>query len=127
MVSNKGAVDMSWLDLDTNTAAVSSNNGYAAVSYCVECESEIDDPTADLSGCSIVQKTVPTDCCTLNPAGDRDGSKLCGSGWKYNVCDKSRLMRTPMAKSVTLAIKENYPIKADGHSFHVNIPKGSGY
>jgi len=129
MVSKNDVDTMNWLDADGQTPLESSSNGYSAISYCVECDSEANDVSldgGDLSGCSIVKKPLPTDCCTLNPAGDRDGNKLCGTGWEYSICGATSLVTTPITQDVRLSTVPSYPVTADGHSFQVAVPKGSG-
>jgi len=131
MVSNTGAKTMNWLDGTGGTPLSSSTNGYAAVSYCVRCDSEVgvggnsNNAEEELSGCSIVETPLPTDCCPLNVAGPRD-SDLCGTGWNYETCPASSLTTTEMTSDVTLSTVPSYPVTADGHSFHVAVPRGSG-
>ena len=127
MVSNDGAQNMNWLNADNGSPLTSSTNGYSAISYCVQCDSEINgDANSNLSGCSIVETPLPTDCCLLNPAGSRDGNELCGTGWNYSICPASSVLTTEMTKDVTLSTVEDYDITADGHSFQVAVPRGSG-
>lgn len=126
-VSNEGAKTMSWVDADSQETLTSSANGYSAISYCVQCDSEITgDPFAELAGCSIVETTLPDDCCLLNPAGDRDGEDLCGSGWSYDLCPSTALATTPMTDDVTLSTSPSYAVTADGHSFQVAMSRGTG-
>eukprot|EP00536_Pseudo-nitzschia_multiseries_P005882 jgi/Psemu1/13907/gm1.13907_g len=126
MVSNSGAQDMNWLRSGTLEKLSSSVNGYAGISYCVECSSEINgssDSTEDLSGCKIVKSQMPTDCCLLSPTNG-NGDFLCGKGWTYQTCGVSAALTTALTKDVT--ITSPHTLKGNGHSFEIWVPRGSG-
>lgn len=125
MVSLTGANNMNWLDSSSTEVLSSSTNGFASLSYCVECDSEIsgssDQDGESLSGCKIVKTEVPTDCCPLSPATSKDGTDLCGTGWTYQTCDASKALGSQMTQGVSLTTTANYPVRGDGHSFEVRL------
>jgi len=126
MVSKTSAKDMNWLASDTANVLSSSTNGYAGISYCVKCNSELNDTSdsdADLSGCNIIQTQIPTDCCPLSSTTGT-GDSLCGSGWSYETCSGSSALTTELTKDVT--ITSSHPIVGNGHSFEIRVPRGSG-
>ena len=130
MISETGANDMNWRMVDTEAAVSTSNNGYAGISYCVLCDSERDGSSQDdggnLSGCTIVQTPIPTDCCPLSGTTPKDETDLCGTGWEYETCDASSTMTTELTKDVTLSTNPSYPVRGAGHSFEVRLPRGTG-
>jgi len=126
LVSNNGAENVNWIESGEKTPLADSLNGYVGISYCVQCDSEMNgSPNDDLSGCSIVEKPLPTDCCPLNGAKVGEPA-LCGTGWEYGTCSDTSVARTDLTNDVGLTTTPNYPITADGHSFHVQVPRGSG-
>ena len=67
MISETGANPMN--RMASNEDMVSSTNGYAGISYCVQYASELggeEDGVNGLSGCTMVQIPIPTDCCPLS-------------------------------------------------------------
>lgn len=125
LVSNTNSVGLSWLDDSGNTLSTSTN-GFLGISYCVQCDSEINGSPSDaLSGCAISQTSLPTDCCPLNPARNNE-LPLCGAGWTYTTCSKDAITSTPLTNDVDVYTTPSYPVTADGHSFQVNIPRLPG-
>ena len=106
MISKTGTDPMKMIA--DNGDVVSSANGYAGISYCIQCDSELDGSSqedgGDLSGCSIVQTPIPTDCCPLSGATIKDGTTLCGTGWTYETCDasSSTAITTKLTEDVTV-------------------------
>lgn len=124
-VSNTGANTMNWLDSSTKDKLSSSTNGFAGISYCVRCDSELNGSSSgndeELSGCEIVQTPIQIDCCPLTPT--TSDSSLCGTGWTYDTCGASKALTTELTKDVTLTTNQNYPIKGSGHSFEISLPR----
>mmetsp|Transcript_7429 Transcript_7429/g.14559 ORF Transcript_7429/g.14559 Transcript_7429/m.14559 type:complete len:1176 (+) Transcript_7429:1746-5273(+) len=126
-VSNQGAQTMSWLDSSTKDNLHGSSKGFAGVSYCVRCNSELNGSSSnndqELSGCEIVQTPIQPDCCPL-ASTNGSGSTLCGSEWSQTTCSASKVLTTEMSKGVTITSK--HPVVGSGHALEIRIPRGSG-
>jgi len=125
-VSMEGAKGVNWLDSNSGQTLVKSSNGYAGISYCIQCDSEVNGLSSgnddNLSGCKIVETPIQKDCCALSPTNAEDG--LCGSGWNYETCPQSKIISTDTTKGVTISSAS--PVMGTGHSFEIRVPRGSG-
>ena len=107
--------------------AISSSNGYAAISFCVSCD-EGEEWDASISSCTIVQTPIPSDCCHLGPAAV-GVENLCGPNGPSSDCALPLESPTnPAATDITVVAYEtgttsnNFVVRGDGHSFHVTVP-----